>query len=104
MIHTRIHSVSLKRRYGWRTVSVEKFMRLYDIPERFQLVSDPSKALCTNEFGVVIKQEYALRNLEQLEAHACFTPADIETFLQIYTGSEYTDFAKQKLASLGIKP
>lgn len=50
-----------------------------------------------NEYGGLIKREYALGNLEQLEAHACVTPTDLEMFLEVYTDSEYTDFVTQKL-------
>lgn len=95
-----ICSISIKGRYGWKTVTVDKFMRSYSMAERLSTVSDPTAGCCVNEFGELIEPEQAAILLEELEAHRCVTAIDLSLFLKIYTEeSQYRVLVEQKLAT-----
>lgn len=79
-----IHKISVKGRYGWRTLSLDKFFKKFTMGRRLQLVSDPEIAICIDEFGEMITATDACRLLEELEAHRCNNVADLAKFLQVY--------------------
>ena len=95
-----IHKVSVKKRYGWRTISLGEFLRSHTIEERRRLIRDPSLVNCVNEFGEVVEIGLASCLLEELEVHLCSTIEDLENFLLVYPDSEQKSFVTQKICSL----
>lgn len=94
-----IRKILVKKRYGWRTVSLREFLRSHTIDERWQLIQDPSLTNCVNEFGEVINIEMSLLLLEELEAHLCTTMGDLKNFLLVYPDGKHEEFAREKIRS-----
>ena len=92
-----ISRISIKGRYGWRTVSLANFMRAYNISQRQQIISDPDRTSSINEFGEVIGTGEAIGLLEKLEAYWCTSATDLAKFLQCYPESTHRDVVENKL-------
>ncbi len=93
-----IYRISIKGRYGWRTVTVEQFFKKFTMARRLKMVSDPSLSVCIDEFGELIPAEDSKRLLEELEAHMCVSVTDLAKFLQVYPNEGMNrDIVEQKL-------
>ncbi len=80
--------ISIKKKYGWRTLNLAAFFRMFSMSQRKSLVSNTTKAQVVDT-GRCLESRDALLFLEKLEMQWIQSLPDHQSFLELYGDGKY---------------